>query len=284
MTETTDGEKPEAKPEEFTTDRGASDRVEAKAEPEAKPEPKDEEPKAEKPEAKAEKPEEDDELPIGIKKRVARAQRQRDDAKRERDEFAERIAVLEGMVERLKKRKTAEIDPLDFETSDEYEAAKKEAAEPVEVEEQPRDPEFYEAAGDLKEAVQVSDPDLWAEVTAGTIENPKVNGITREIVIALADADDPTAALRALVAMDPAARAELSHLSPRAVRREIKGLAAPKRDDKGRFQAKKQSAAEPPITPESGGAPRERPLSEVGFEEFERRRNEAERVNTRHGW
>lgn len=280
MTEPTDGEKPE----EFTIEHGASDKAEEK--PEAKPEEPAEKPEAKpaKPEKPAEKADEDDDLPIGIKKRVARAQRQRDDAKRERDEFAEKAEQLQAIIDKLKKRKPAELDPNDFETFEAYEEAKKEAEEPVEVEEQPRDVEFVEARGDLMEAVQAADPDLWAEATAMDGDKPKVQGITREIVIALADADDPTAALRALVAMDPAARAELSHLSPRAVRREIKGLAAPKRDDKGRFQAKKQSAAEPPITPESGGAPRERPLSEVGFEEFERRRNEAERVNTRHGW
>lgn len=253
--------------------------------------PEGDKPAASKPEAK---PEDDQELPIGIRRRLTREERRREDAERREQEISEKLAQATAMVEALKARKEGkakpgDLDPNDYDSYEDYSkavAARKAGAPKTDAPapEAKPDPEFVEALGDLREVVRAEDADLWAKATAVTEDGkPAVDYISRAMVLELADAADPAALLRAVVALSDDERAEIAGMSARGVRRAMRDLAgkapaakpaAPQRDPStGQFR--KQSEAPEPINPVSG-SPVETSLEKLSPTDYIVRRNAEE--------
>lgn len=252
-------------------------------------------PEGDKPASKPEaKPEDDQELPIGIRRRLTREERRREDAERREQEISEKLAQATAMVEALRlrkegKAKPGDLDPNDYDSYEDYSkavAARKAgtAKADASASEAKPDPEFVEALGDLSEVVRAEDADLWTKVTAVTEDGkPAVDHISRAMVLELADAADPAALLRAVVALSDDERAEIAGMSARGVRRAMRDLAlkgsmaakpAPQRDPStGQFR--KQSEAPEPINPVSG-SPVETSLEKLSPTDFIARRNAEE--------
>ena len=237
-----------------------------------------------------EKKAEDDEgsMPDWMKRRLARANRKRDEAARERDEFQEKLKVAQGMVEKLRRQKNGGIHPNDFETVKEYSDARRA------IEDGDRDlsappamtPELREALGDLREEVEAADPKLW-EAMAEIPEDEAFFGA--QMVMRFADLEgDAPAAMRAWLDLTPDERKDIADLSPRRARRalaELVGKApkakaapapeAPARAPNGQFR--RQSDAPPPVEPVRTSSAGQVPIDKLSFSEFEARRNAEER-------
>ena len=236
-------------------------------------------------------------LPEWMAKRLGRSKEQRDEARAEASAAIERSRASEarydeaiGTLRRLADR----LDPARFESYDEYLGEVKSLKERLAGAEQakaaaaaPEGPpsDFVEAMGDLRSTVP---DDLWARATSADVGH-----ISQAMVIAMADAEDPEAALRGILALSDEERAEVAELSRREMRRAIRDLSArPKlaeaaRDAQGRFTpAKKASAAPEPMQPvgNSGAGPLPLDHPNVSQAEFERRRNEEEGTRQRFGW
>lgn len=283
----------EQQEQKFQVESGAADREPVQQAPVEAPVAADPEPA---PTAAAEDAKEKP-LDPWIADRIARAKRQRDDEKRRADAYEQRTSELERIVGKLKAGKDPDvIDPQDYADYGEYQAAiAAKNAPPVHV-----DPEFVEALGDLQEAVTGADQALWDEATkVGEDGAPAYKNISQSVVIALADAPDPAAALRALMALSDEQRQEIASMSARRARKAVAALkaeapakaATAARDATGKFTAaeppKKQSSAPPPIEPVQSGATPDRPLADIAksgdFRAFEARRN-AEMTKQPGGW
>lgn len=247
------------------------------------------------------RPEKGDDLPLGVKRRVARANRQRDDARRDADEAMEEIRRLTAKLSERNEAKAApakdegdDLDPNDFPSHQAYLDAKAgrearlSAGKKPEKDEAPEKtaapktmPGFTEALADLEEIVSAEDEGLWEQVS-----DPKTEiVVTQPMVVALADSDDPTEALRALLG-DPERAADIARLSQRMIRREIRSLASAKpkskitiEDEPPLPKGKAQSKAPPPPDPVKTGraaaAGRPDPSKMTG-EEYRAWRNDQE--------
>lgn len=281
--------KPEAKPDEQAEFQRL---VDGNIPPEPKEPPKAEE----KPAA---------EMPDWAAERVARAKRQRDEARGEKEWLGTKLEEFRDVVAKL----TQKLDPNSFPTHDAYEAAKREVhkkAEDLLAPDAKPDPQAAavdQATKDLAFEVRRTDPELWSQVVAVDDKGqPKVRGITQAMVIAIADADDSAGKLRALLAMPEEDRLDLADLSERMQRKEIARLAPVAKSGKAAPEAptaqppgqagrdpatgqftKRVSDAPPPINPVSGASTGEVPLDRASFADFERRRNESKQAE-RFGW
>jgi hypothetical protein len=204
--------------------------------------PKAEDKLAEKPEAAeseaADDGDEDSKLPVGVHRRIARVQKQRDAAREEKDAVSSRLDELRGIVEELSER-IRPPEPGDFRTVKEFEAAEaafkdkqaklrqalgKEAPKPAAPE------GFAEAMAEVQ-ALAKRDRALWTRLREDA-EKPQAEQvpISQHMVVAMAEADDPNAVLRALLD-DPDKAAEIHALPPTkqlaAILKLERGIAKP---------------------------------------------------------
>lgn len=236
------------------------------------------------------------ELPAGVRKRIARAARQRADAERERDEFRAKLEELERITEKLRAKQPekpeAEPDAADFRTYDDYLAAlrdyrktKAEAdLEEPEAKPEPMAPEVREAMGDFQEAIVGEDEGLWSDVR----DPDKMPVLTADMIVALAAAPDTVGATRALLA-DKAKAAEIAAMKPLALRRAINGLRTPEvkeeaqEEPKPRAPAKREGEARPSMQPLRATRGTTRDPAAMDFQEYEAVMNEQD-SRKRHGW
>lgn len=293
---------------------------EPKADPDPTPAPKEEaKPEADpKPEAEA-KPESDPdpdgddgqpftELPEGIRKRVARSNRQRDEAKREADAAKAEAEAAKAELARLKNSPKVDLDEDldqdDFDTYAEFEEAvlaRKEAREEAEKAKTAPDPvpegmvrvgdalvpkEFPNALADLKEKTDTVDPEIWGSLEAATELK-----VSPELVMSLNEAENPAGIIQRLVA-DPDLSATLSGVSPFRQAKEIAKLEAEIANGKPAAQApapaqpgKRATSAPPPVDPVSSPAAQNpKSLDEMSQEEYEAARNKQEFGVDNQGW
>lgn len=223
-------------------------------------------------------------LPPGLQKRLAREKRKVERAQGERDAMDASLQELRDLISKgIEMKAFREPVPGDFDVIEDYTKAKarwtkvrdmiatrdekaEKAAEPA--------PGFRDALLNLKDVVEGSDKTLWAEVKGNDALQ-----ISPHMVIALSEADDPTAALRALKD-DPAEAERISKLSPA---RQMAAVIALK--PKPAAPGKRVTQAEDPPSPVStrAGAPG-LDLSKADTETFIRVRNEQEARGGRFGW
>ena len=283
-------ERPEPKPlEGVTVEDGTLKATLARMEKAAEPV---EEPKAEA-EPKAEEKQEADggDLPEWIKRRVAKAKRQRDEERARADEFAAKLAEAQDLVDKLK-AKTKKLDPADFESFDAYKAAKAEQEKPVEeAKAAPASREVDVAWLDIREEVEGTDGDLWDKAMERAQDGKFL--ISPPMVMWAAQHEDPALVFRALFDAGEDAASEFAEATSDAAQiRRLKQIVrdyrkaeekpAPPRDPvTGQFR--KQSEAPEPISPVSGGASGSRPMEKMSTDEFIRTRN-AEQAGSRFSW
>ena len=208
-------------------------------------------------------------LPEGVRKRIARANRQRDDERRRAAEWENKFTELQGLTDKLRSK----LKPGDFDTMEEYEAARGTA--PRAADQQPAQrPEYVSALGDLREAVETEAPDLWERASKAEVN------ITQDMVIALSDHDAPAAALRSLVD-NPAEAERISKLPAHKQFAAVLKLRAGAQPQK---QPRVTQTDDPPSPIPSRGIV-DRPLEKMSTEEFIRARDEEERASgSRFGW
>lgn len=219
-------------------------------------------------------------LPEGVRKRIARSNRQRDDARRSGGEMQSRLDELSGIVKALQdKQAKGELQPGDFDTYTEFEKARDAAAKPEKAPEAtPKvDPEFVQALGDLQEAVEAVDSKMWAKVKKADVQ------ISQAMVIALADADDPTASLQALLD-DPAEAERIAKMSPRRQAQAVWKI-RPAATDAATPKPKRVTATDDPPEPVRSRGVVSKSLDKMDTDEFIRTRNEQEgQGRDRFGW
>ncbi|TPE53072.1 hypothetical protein [Amaricoccus solimangrovi] len=226
-------------------------------------------------------------LPEWVRKRLAREKRKVSDAARERDEFAEKYETAKGMIEQLRRQRNGGLDPNDFETVAEYQAAKKAMDEGERKLSARPNADLAEAIADLREAADSVDGKLWQRLAEIPAEEAFLG---EQMVMAMADLDEAApAAMRAWLDLTPEDREDVANMPPRARRRALRALAAeapkpkkaepepeakaePERDASGKF-VKRQSSAPAPIDPVRGTGTGEVPLDKASYADFEARRN-----------
>lgn len=258
----------------------------------------DEAPEVVEPEQKADGDRE--EAPEWVRRRLARASRKQSETARERDEFAEKYETARAMVEKLARQKNGGLDPNDFESVKDYQEAKRVLEEGQrKLSAPPPDPDLAEALGDLREAADAVDAELFAKIASLP---PEEAFLPAHMILSLADLeDDAPAAMKAWLDLDPEDRNEIAGMGKRGRRRALaelvakppKGKAAkavgddtntaPARDANGQF-VKRQSSAPPPIDPVRGSSTGDVPLEKASFAEYEARRNEQERGRSGSRW
>lgn len=195
-----------------------------------------------------------------------------------------------------------EPDPEDFETYDEYlgeweawkdaaygkkpkapEAKPEAKADTAKVEKETPDQEFQDALEDVREA--------FADTRAKHTDFDEVIGakdlqITRDMVLALAEAEDPGSIVYHLGKHKEEA-ARIAALPPLAQAKEIGKLevlvAKPEEAEKSP-KAKKATAAPAPIEPVGGSDASKQSLDKMSFSEYERTMNEKEKNRSGGFW
>jgi hypothetical protein len=238
-------------------------------------------------------------LPKGVRRRLERAQRQRDAAVAEAEQLRKDATKPKADDDPAGIENKAPADPPNAADFDDYEAyleAKalydkgkkappKKAAEPAKPAAEPKaeekpaapakpDTEVVEAITAIGAEMKADHAELWGKVTADG--NPLGLTITRDMLIAISDADNPATVLQAL-ADKPELSKEIAKLpASQQIRRITKldtGAAEPAKD--GDKPAPKLSNAPPPITPGSGKGKGEiDPIKD--FTTFEREREAEE--------
>lgn len=248
----------------------------------------------------------DSKLPKGVRRRIARANAQRD------------AALAEAEALRKAKPKADDDDPAgivnkgeapnaaDFDNYEEYLDAKKlfdqgksKKAEPAKADDKKAadtdkdkakpDLEVVQAITDIGDEIGETHADLWAKVTHQS--NPLKLTITRDMLIAISDSDYPGEVLQAL-ADKPELSKEIAGLSPaKQMARIVKLDKAPaggkdKGDDTqggGAQPGKKLSSAPEPI--KQGGGRQQGEVDPIkDFSDFERSRNEEESKRSSDWW
>jgi hypothetical protein len=245
--------------------------------------------KTETPEEAADDGDDDAKLPIGVHKRIARTQRQRDQAREEKDAMATRLEMLSGIVEKLQDR-IRPPEPGDYRTMKEFEAAQEEFAE--------RKAELRRVLGKEdapKQAATASEPEGWREAQAevaalarrdkalwATIEEDlakpqqEQTPITQHMILGLAEADDPTAPLRHLMQHPEKAR-EIAALPPtRQLAAVLKLAMAPPKPAVVAPKPKATAADDPPEPTRTTGGVRPKDIHDpnISMAEYERLRLE----------
>lgn len=262
-------------------------------EPEPQPEPKQERAEDGKFKAKDEGKSDDDadgrSLPTGVKKRIARANRQRDEALAEKERLA-------AEVERLRAEKAAPdtskpLNPDDYDSHEDYEAAvlaRAEAKKSAQPKEEPAEKldeadaaflaasraDFHKAQADVREAVDAYDPDLWDRIATADVR------ISASLVVSLSETEKAAELLEAITA-DPEMGKKLSGMTPFQQARELAKMEA----GLGKAPERKTTnAPEPFDAVKTGGRPAPRDLANLSQREYEERRNAEETSAVGGGW
>lgn len=256
---------------------------------EKKAEPKDKEKPADK--AKDDEGDDDkgdDELPEGIKRRISRAQRQRNEAEAERVRLdAENAELRKQLAAKDKPADTAEPPKAeDFDDYEEYLEAKKahetkakepEKKEPPKQEAKP-DRELVSAVTELKAVLtEAGHGAIFDSVVAAGQNVP----IPRDVVLALSDPDTfdhPETVLQALLD-DPANAIKLAEMTParrmkHLVKMDLPFKAKDEEKPKDKAPPRRQSGAPDPIDNTNGNTGQVTDYATMDFDDFETRRNE----------
>lgn len=260
-----------------------------------------------------------EELPEGVRKRMARNNRKAKAA----EELAARAAAeneeLRARLEALETGKSAADDddennppdPDDFDDMEDYETAKAEfekkakEAKPKKTDPEPRVrkeeldasfraahgisiDEFDEAQGDLREAVETVDPDLWEAAVAS---EELGRAITPAFVVSLSEVENPAGVLQHLME-HPDEAAKLAKKTPFGQARALAKLEAKLGGDGGDdpdleiMPARKTTAQGEPIEPvNSRGRVMQKAYDDMSQAEYEKARNEEDGARTsRFGW
>lgn len=237
-----------------------------------------------------------DHLPKNIKRRVRRANRQRDEANA-------RLAAAERELAELKgKPAPAAPEPEphseDFDSYDDWHTAHKawkaKKDTPAKVDDKKAEPkggstplpaELVGAIGEVRDAVSHDHPDLWNAVQAH-----KELQISSHMVHALAEADHPETVLQAFID-NPALSKEIAALSPTAQAKRIFKLDAPYTK---KAAAKQEAPVVPPvqrrdpppepIAPIDTKAATSVDLRTASFSDYERERNKQEESRSSWNW
>lgn len=211
-------------------------------------------------------------LPEGMRKRIARANRQRDEAQAD-------LAALKAKGEDAPAKEEKELNPDDFDSFDEFLTARDGKPETKKAEEKaPKyldgvpSADFQPVLADLKEKVETEDPDLWEKAASS-----KDLTISAPLVMAMNEAENPAAILEHLVA-NPDESKKLSGMTPFGQAKAIAKL-------EGTVKAptkKATSAPEPAETTQARGISPDKTLGEMSQKEFEKARNEQERGGGSH--
>jgi hypothetical protein len=233
------------------------------------------------------------EMPAWVKRRLERQQRKHD----------REVAELRAKVEKPAPAADTATDPgpapvaSDFADFEEYMTAKAEHEAKVtaakkgkppekKVEAEPKgkeaegkaDEEVISARETLEDAIADKHPELWAKLTSN-----ETKAITREMVLTVADLDNPAGVFQALLA-DDALRIKIAEMPP------LKQAAALAKLDKPAIEEKKgdgkkpaagdpppkRSEAPPPIKPVNGKAEVDAGYETGDFATFEAKRKEEE--------
>lgn len=232
-----------------------------------------------------------------LQKRIDRLTKGKADAERRAEEAERKLREAEARRETAKPKAEDEPDPADFEDYQEYLAkynewrgASPDVRDPKKDPEKPDKPDKPEKPADddtagnddheLRDALEdVEDSftdarekfeDFDAVIGADDVQ------ITRDMVIAMADADDP-GAIAYHLGKNKAEAARIATLSPLAQAREI-GKLEVKLQAKPEKPKPKTTEAPDPIDPVGGsdGTPAKKELGEMSFSEFEKERNAQE--------
>ncbi len=233
-----------------------------------------------------------------FQKRIDRLTKRAAEAERRAQEAERRLAETAKVKQDKPAAKAAEPDPSSFDSYDDYldalagwEDGQEQQEAPDEQEtdagkEQGKkqdktevDQDFVDALDDVNEAFadtrkQHSDFD---EV----IGQPDLM-ISRDMVLAMAEADDP-GAIAYHLGKNKAEAERISKLSPVAQAREI-GKLEVKLSAEPKAPSKKTTAAPAPIDPVKGGDGTKKSVSDMDFNEYEQYRNEREQRGGRGFW
>lgn len=238
-----------------------------------------------------------DDLPDGVKRRVARANRQRDRLAIENEELRKQLAAKPA--DKAKDEPAPAPKAEDFDDYEDYLEAKKLHDKPAPKKEEPK-PETLPALDDdtarqLKGArdelqatlVDAGHADLFASV--GKLD---IN-VTPDMVMALSDPDaieHPESVLQAFLDKPDLANEIAALKTPAARMKRLAQLdkpyvkAAAKADeDKGKPAPKRDSGAPPPIDETNGNARGAKSYDSLSFHEFEEVRN-SEETKSKNFW
>jgi hypothetical protein len=230
-------------------------------------------------------------LPPQAMKRIARANRQRDEEKARAEEFDAKLKQAQSMIDALK-AKGKPLKAEDFASFDEFKKAKAEQDKPLPEAKAPdRDAEVDEAMADLQEAADSIDEALWPKMRELGKDGKLY--LSRAMLMELADSDDPAGGLKALIDAGEETATAIEGMSERGrvkrLREIVKAAAEkagkPKPDrDPGTGQFRKQSDAPAPINPIGNGSSGSRALDKMSTSEYIDTRNEQEKGRPRFGW
>lgn len=245
----------------------------------------------------------DSQLPKGVRRRLERANRQRDAALAEAEDLRKQVKKADDDPAGINDKTPVEApNAADFDNYEDYLEAKalyeksksnpkpkveskKADPEPKKEERAKPDPEVVEAISAIGEEIGSKHADLWGKVTANG--NPLGLQITRDMLLAISDADNPATILQAM-ADNPALSKEIAALPARQQVRRIAKLdtAEPPKKEAKKADPKpapKLSEAPEPITPGTGqGKVDGDPISD--FTSFERQREAEETVRSKDFW
>jgi hypothetical protein len=238
-----------------------------------------------------------------LQKRIDRLTKKAAEAERRAEEAERRARELETRRETTKPKAEEEPDPADFEDYQDYLAKynewraekKPETRDPSKDQPKPEeakkpedtatddagkeDPEFQEALEDMEDSftdAREKFKDFDAVIGAQDVQ------ITRDMVIAMADADDP-GAIAYHLGKNKAEAARIAKLSPLAQAREI-GKIEVKLQAKPEKPKPKTTEAPDPIEPVGGSDGSTRDVEDMTYSEFEQERNAQETKRKRGFW
>lgn len=232
-----------------------------------------------------------DHLPKNIKRRVRRAQRQRDEANAELATVKARVAELEAT---QAPKVTAEPDSSDFDSYAEWQTAhaawKAEKDKPPakvepKADDAPEAAAIRGAVAEIKDAIADDHPELWA-----TVINPatKIN-VSQDMLFAIAEAEHPESILQQFID-NPALSTEIAGLKTsaaqirRIVKLDVPGAAKPAASAAPVVPPRKTSSAPPPIEPIDGKAVVVKSINDMSFKELESTLNAQEAKRNSFDW
>jgi len=247
-------------------------------------------------------------LPKGFKRRLERATRQRDAVQRELDDLKAKQAEPAKVEDKAKDAPTEAPNAADFDDYEDYleaktlfEKSKGKPKEKAKTEEKPApkaddakpDAEVVAALESIGGLVTEVLPDVWKQVTDPA--NPLNLAITRDMLLAIDEAENPDAILKAFVDK-PALSEEIAKLSPRAQILRIAKLDVPLTDaqkkaapaakakDGAPAAPKKVSQAPEPIDPLKGKAAPTKAVEDMSFAEYEAHRASEDKAKPGDWW
>ena len=241
-----------------------------------------------------------DELPEGVKRRVSRVQRQRDQAREEAEALRKENAELKAAKAKAEDAPKDAPKAEDFDDYEDYLQAKKDhEAKPAPKKEEPKpDTGADTLPAETKAAIRNAQVELKASlVDAGTPELFEAVGkldinITPDMLFAIADGDaieNPESVMQAFLDKPDLANEIAALKTPAARMKRLAALDVPyvKPDEKNGDEAKDKKPAPPkkgsdapdPIGETNGNAHGDAGYDGLSFNEFEKKRNSEERAS-----